>query len=50
MQAALDSAAVAGEITLDLELVYGHCWGAGPKNDPANYRINASQIPVRRKD
>jgi malonyl-CoA O-methyltransferase len=48
MQAALESAAVDSEITLDLELVYGHCWGAGPKNDPANYRIDANQIPVRR--
>ncbi len=37
-----------GKITLDLELVYGHCWGAGPKNDPGNYRIDANQIPTRR--
>ena len=37
-----------GKITLDLELVYGHCWGAGPKNDPGNYRIDANRIPMRR--
>jgi len=37
-----------GKITLELELVYGHCWGAGPKNDPGNYRIDADQIPRRR--
>ena len=37
-----------GKITLDLELVYGHCWGAGPKNDPDNYRIDANRIPMRR--
>jgi len=37
-----------GKITLDLELVYGHCWGAGPKNDPGNYQINADRIPRRR--
>ena len=37
-----------GKITLDLELVYGHCWGAGPKNDPGNYRIDANRIPRRR--
>ena len=37
-----------GKITLDLELVYGHCWGAGPKNDPDNYRIDANRIPRRR--
>jgi len=37
-----------GKITLNLELVYGHCWGAGPKNDPDNYRIDANRIPRRR--
>lgn len=37
-----------GKITLDLELVYGHCWGAGPKSDPADYRIDANRIPLRR--
>jgi malonyl-CoA O-methyltransferase len=34
-------------ISLNLELVYGHCWGAGPKLDPTNYRIDASGIPIR---
>lgn len=37
-----------GRIGLDLELVYGHCWGSGPKRDPANYRIDASRIPLRK--
>ena len=46
MTAAL--ANIQGKISLDLELVYGHCWGAGPKNDPANYRIDAKHIPRRR--
>jgi len=36
-------------IALDLELVYGHCWGGGPRNDPANFRIDASKIPIRSK-
>ncbi len=36
------------KITLDLELVYGHCWGGGPRMDPSNYRIDASRIPLRR--
>lgn len=36
------------KISLDLELVYGHCWGGGPGMDPANYRIDASRIPRRR--
>ena len=37
-----------GKITLNLELVFGHCWGAGPKMDAANYRIDATQIPRRK--
>lgn len=37
-----------GDIRLDLELVYGHCWGGGPRMDPSNYRIDASGIPHRR--
>jgi malonyl-CoA O-methyltransferase len=48
MLGALTDSASGGRITLDLELVYGHCWGAGPKMDPANYRIDAGQIPLRR--
>ena len=36
------------KISLDLELVYGHCWGGGAGLDPANYRIDASRIPLRR--
>ena len=48
MAAALESRGPGGGILLDLELVYGHCWGAGPKNDPTDWRIDASQIPLRR--
>ena len=47
MVAALNSAAVGGKVELDLELVYGHCWGAGPKSDPSNFRIDPAQIPIR---
>ena len=32
----------------ELELVYGHCWGAGPVNDPAIAHIDANRIPLRR--
>lgn len=49
MTTALTSQDAGRKINLDLELVYGHCWGAGPKSDPANYRIDAGQIPVRRR-
>jgi malonyl-CoA O-methyltransferase len=36
-------------IALDLELVYGHCWGSGPRNDPGNFKIDANRIPIRHK-
>lgn len=49
MVAELEGAAADGEIRLDLELVFGHCWGGGPKSDPANYRIDATEIPLRRR-
>ena len=48
MVTALENAAIDGNIELDLELVYGHCWGAGPKMDPSNYRIDATEIKIRR--
>jgi len=38
-----------GGIALELELVYGHCWGTGPRNEPTNYRIDAATIGRRRK-
>ncbi len=47
MVALLHGAAVDGKISLDLELVFGHCWGAGPKMDSSDFRIDASQIPLR---
>ncbi len=49
MKSALEASATDGSIVLDMELVFGHCWGAGPKMDAANYRIDASHIPLRRK-
>ena len=48
MTEALTGNVDGSRILLDLELVFGHCWGAGPKLDPANYRIDATQIPIRR--
>jgi malonyl-CoA O-methyltransferase len=48
MTEALTATRPDGKIMLDLELVYGHCWGGGPKNDPANFRIAANKIPLRR--
>ena len=35
-------------IVLDLELVYGHCWGSDRPHNPTDYRIDATRIPLRR--
>ena len=35
-------------LSLELELVYGHCWGRGPRLDPGNITIDANRIPLRR--
>ena len=48
MLEALENAAPGPGLTLDLELVYGHCWGGGPRKDPGRYRIEANSIPLRR--
>ena len=37
------------QIRLDLELVYGHCWGPGPNNDASEFRIGAGKIARRRR-
>jgi len=49
MLAALQGHSDDGKITLELELVYGHCWGGGPRMDPSSFRIDPSDIPRRRK-
>jgi malonyl-CoA O-methyltransferase len=49
MADALAASGTDGKIMLDLELVYGHCWGSGPKSDPAHYEIDADRIPRRRR-
>lgn len=36
-----------GRINLDLELVYGHCWGCGPRAPSGEVRIAAGAIPLR---
>jgi malonyl-CoA O-methyltransferase len=35
-------------ITLELELVYGHCWGAGVRGNAAEFLVAADEIPRRR--
>lgn len=39
----------AGPFAIELELVYGHCWGAGSRPVPAAYRIDADHIPRRQR-
>jgi len=48
MQDALEATRVDGRFRLDLELVYGHCWGGGPRRQDGQIRIDAGSIPVRK--
>lgn len=50
MTESLENSSSGPGLSLNLELVYGHCWGAGPKNDPANWGVDPSSIPIRRRD
>ena len=47
MTAALEQHRKNGTIELDLELIYGHCWGAGPRSGDAEIRIDPGQIGRR---
>ena len=38
-----------GELVLDLELIYGHCWGRGGGTSGDAIRIDVANIPVRRR-
>lgn len=46
---ALSEGSATGNIELDLELVYGHCWGGGARMEAGDFRIDASGIPRRRR-
>lgn len=37
-----------GVIPVELELVYGHCWGPGPSATKGEYHVDAGQIGRRR--
>jgi malonyl-CoA O-methyltransferase len=49
MTDALFGADGSGEATLQFELVYGHCWGCGPRGDAGSVPIDATKIPLRRR-
>ena len=47
---AMTGALFSGDrICLDLELVYGHCWGPGPHKDAGEFRVDAEKIARRRR-
>ena len=48
MKAALATPGTPGQIALDLELVYGHCWGSGGGKTRGDVHIAANRIPLRR--
>ena len=48
MRDRLENATADGGISLDLELVYGHCWGGRAPPAEGDVRIDAAAIPVRR--
>ncbi len=48
MTAALERHREDGTIGLDLELIYGHCWGAGGRARDGEIRIDAGQIGRRK--
>ena len=45
---ALENATAGRGLSLELELIYGHCWGGGPAHDPGVVRVAANRIPLRR--
>ena len=49
MKTALEQQFQDGVIELDLELVYGHCWGSGPRVVDGEFRIDPAQISRRGK-
>ena len=48
LQRRLGSDASDGAIWLDLELVYGHCWGGGGGSRGTDVHIDPAAIPIRR--
>ena len=46
---ALEATVNGDVLTLNLELVYGHCWGCGPRPPAGDFLIDASHIGRRRR-
>lgn len=47
MTAALDSLRNGGLLTLELEFIFGHCWGSGSRSVDGEFRVAASGIGRR---
>ena len=47
MTAALDAARDGGPLRLELEIVYGHCWGSGAGSVGGEFRVAANRIGLR---
>ncbi len=43
----LEAAMIGDVLTLNLEFVYGHCWGCGPRAPAGDFLIDASRIGRR---
>jgi malonyl-CoA O-methyltransferase len=39
-----------GRLAIDLELVFGHAWGSGPRPEPGEFRVEAGTIGRRGRD
>ena len=49
MRQHLENASQDANLRLDLELVYGHCWGGGARSASADVHIEPGNIPLRRR-
>ncbi len=49
MRTELEASSGGGAIRVDLELVYGHCWGSGRTRPDGDVHIAPDAIPVRRR-
>jgi hypothetical protein len=49
MELALAERSTGGPLTIGLELVYGHAWGGGPRQNPAEFHLGPAAIGRRRR-
>ena len=49
MKDTLFSGGQGAQVGLDLELVYGHCWGGNIRRDAGEIGVDADRIPLRRR-